>query len=722
MPLTKLPILPGVFKDNSPLDAEGYVIDANLVRVVMGKWQTVGGWELATASAFDGIARGGTTWADLNGTRILAFGTAAKLYAFYGGELKDITPEQKAKGTLVDPFETTSGSPTVLVHHPSHGLKGDGTAQASDTVTFSGASNVGGVSVNGSFLVTIVTVDSYRITASSNATSSAVGGGATDYTVPFDAGLVDGIGGLGYGAGPYGSGLYGVATSGDIHARVWSMANWGHNLLALPTNGALYEWQPAQIYAELVTNGAFDTDTGWTKGGGWTISGGKANATTASGDVLSQDLTGILSGGVTYVLKATVTRTGGSSGITFKVTSAASSTPQDFTIGEPMTGGDYVRRFVAPPNPTLIKFEKGALFAGTLDNVSITIEDVAYRIQDAPPYAKHMFVDPNRFVVLLGTVGQNGEYSSTLIRWCDQENNRTWTAADDVKAGEYAGISQGSEIRGALAARGQNLIWTDAALYSMRYVGGVDTFRFDFIASGCGLIHKNAATEYNGSAFWWSSNENFMIFQGGNPQILPCPVRRDVMDNLALGQESKISCGVNASFSEVWWCYPDRRDGAGLECSRIVVYNWAENCWTIHKLARSQWMTDGVYPTPIGLSPDGRIYFHEFGQTDNGDALAWELTTAYLDLGEGDTLMQLEGCVPDFEDQVGLINIEVATKAYPNAVEKVYPAKPLRTNTLKSDWRHTARQARFRFFGMSAPAFMRFGALKMRLRQTSSIR
>lgn len=34
---------------------------------------------------------------------------------------------------------------------------------------------------------------------------------------------------------------------------------------------------------ELVTNGGFDTDTAWTKGAGWTIGGGSANASSASG-------------------------------------------------------------------------------------------------------------------------------------------------------------------------------------------------------------------------------------------------------------------------------------------------------------------------------------------------------------------------------------------------------------------------------------------------------
>jgi len=38
-----------------------------------------------------------------------------------------------------------------------------------------------------------------------------------------------------------------------------------------------------------VTNGTFDTDSDWTTGAGWTISSGKANALTATGD-LEQDI------------------------------------------------------------------------------------------------------------------------------------------------------------------------------------------------------------------------------------------------------------------------------------------------------------------------------------------------------------------------------------------------------------------------------------------------
>ena len=44
---------------------------------------------------------------------------------------------------------------------------------------------------------------------------------------------------------------------------------------------------PVVIGDELVTNGTFDTDTDWTKGTGWTISGGVAAFSKLSGALLS---------------------------------------------------------------------------------------------------------------------------------------------------------------------------------------------------------------------------------------------------------------------------------------------------------------------------------------------------------------------------------------------------------------------------------------------------
>jgi hypothetical protein len=118
--------------------------------------------------------------------------------------------------------------------------------------------------------------------------------------------------------------------------------------------------------AELVTNGGFDTDTAWTKGAGWTISGGAANS--AAGNAFSA-LTQSLSatGGVTYRIELTVTRTAGS---IFVQLAATTST----TVSTISAAGTYVIYGVMPsganPRVAILNDVSGA-FVGTIDNVSV---------------------------------------------------------------------------------------------------------------------------------------------------------------------------------------------------------------------------------------------------------------------------------------------------------------------------------------------------------------
>jgi hypothetical protein len=68
---------------------------------------------------------------------------------------------------------------------------------------------------------------------------------------------------------------------------------------------------PQYIGSELVTNGTFDTDTGWTKGTGWTISGGTATHA-GSGGTINQTISGLTVGAV-YSYTATLDATGDTS-------------------------------------------------------------------------------------------------------------------------------------------------------------------------------------------------------------------------------------------------------------------------------------------------------------------------------------------------------------------------------------------------------------------------
>jgi hypothetical protein len=96
-------------------------------------------------------------------------------------------------------------------------------------------------------------------------------------------------------------------TSGGTLAASGQPLGLGADLSQLQGK-TLSEWLATA--PELVTNGGFATDTDWTKGTGWTISGGAANKSAGVTSNLSQTSMTITAG-VLYVLTYTVTRSAG---------------------------------------------------------------------------------------------------------------------------------------------------------------------------------------------------------------------------------------------------------------------------------------------------------------------------------------------------------------------------------------------------------------------------
>lgn len=178
-------------------------------------------------------------WKDLSDQQWAAIGTDKKLYVINEGQLFDITP-LRSSAILIDPFTTTNGSMTVTVTDVAHG------AQVGDYVRFSGSTTVGGINMDGEFLiVTVIDADNYTVTHPEFATANAVGGGTVDVEYDLSAGLEDTDEVGGWGTGPFGGGPYGVGEAGtgvQQKLRIWSLDNFGEDLLASPSGGALYHW------------------------------------------------------------------------------------------------------------------------------------------------------------------------------------------------------------------------------------------------------------------------------------------------------------------------------------------------------------------------------------------------------------------------------------------------------------------------------------------------
>lgn len=234
---------PGVVKQESKMAATGRFVDCDKVRWVRSKPQKIGGWDKITDTAMLGVPRGMLGWSDGTARQLIAAGTEQKLYAVPLVDYVpiDITP-YKSITVATDPFTTTNGSAAVNVYLQDHN------ASAGGGVTFSGATDVNGLTIDGNYTITSVTdQDNFVITASSNASGTGSGGGSVTISIEIDVGLANPTYLYGYGIGPYGMGTYGtprLVSSYLVDNRQWFLDAFGRILLACYSGGALYSWDP----------------------------------------------------------------------------------------------------------------------------------------------------------------------------------------------------------------------------------------------------------------------------------------------------------------------------------------------------------------------------------------------------------------------------------------------------------------------------------------------
>lgn len=253
-------IQPGVVRDNTELSAKPRWVDSDRIRFVNGLPQKIGGWVKRVATTFTGKCRGMLGWSDASDVPRLALGTHLKLLVLEGASFFNITPIRET-AALTNPFTTVSGSDIVTVVDSTHG------AIIGDTVEYSGASAVGGITIDGEYQIIGVTdADTYTIRHGADATSSATGGGSVTAKYEINVGRIDTALGGGWGVGTYGTGTYGTSRPSTLRlpARTWALDQWGEYLVACHRNGRIYEWQlNIGTRAQLIVNAPINNTGIW---------------------------------------------------------------------------------------------------------------------------------------------------------------------------------------------------------------------------------------------------------------------------------------------------------------------------------------------------------------------------------------------------------------------------------------------------------------------------
>ena len=304
---------------------------------------------------------------------------------------------------------------------------------------------------------------------------------------------------------------------------------------------------------------------------------------------------------------------------------------------------------------------------------AVALSDVAGADATTPTIAKQVMVsDRDRHVIVFGCDPQDniGVQDPLLIRFSDQENPLVWAAEATNTAGDLR-LGTGSEIITAVETRQQILVFTDKSLHAIQYLGPPFTFGNSLISTNTTISSPLAAVAVDDMVYWMGE-QDFYVYSG-QVQKLPCSVRSYVFGNFNKAQSEKVTCGVNSSFSEVWWFYPSARSST---LDRYVVFNYQENSWYYGELTRSSWTDRGISPYPIAAGLDGYLYYHEYGSDDGSSnppsAIASYIESSQMSIGAGDSFVFLTKLIPDvtFEGSVSpapSVSMTLEARSYPGA-------------------------------------------------------
>ncbi len=716
--LQKLGFAPGFNKQVTETGAEGQWFDGDNVRFRYGSPEKIGGWEQLGVSKLTGAARAIHHWDDNSGVKYAAIGTNKILYVYSGGTYYDIHP---IKTTLTGAnFTSTSSSTTVTVTCTgAHGLLEDGIVLFDSVTGLSGSTFTNATFEDEKFMVTSVpTSTTFTITMATQETGTPLStAGSASVLCYYDVGPSQQLGGFGWGTGLWAGTALGPATS-TLATAITDLTTTD---IVLASTAAFPSTGEIRIGTEDISFTANNTTTNTLSGGARGVNG--TTKATHSGGATVTNISDFVGWG-----------------------EASSS---DFTIDPGLWILDnYGTKLIA-----LIYngacFEWDAAAAGSTSTR-------ATLLPNAPTASRHVLVStPDRHLVFFGTettVGSASTQDDMFIRFSSQESidqTDSYTVRADNTAGTQR-LADGSRIMGAIKGRDAIYVWTDTALFLMKFVGQPFTFSFEQVGTNCGLVGKNACIEIDGSAVWMSETGFFTY--DGQLKSMPCLVEDDVYDDINLVSRDLINAGLNNLFGEISWFYCTTNSN---QINRVVTYNYLDSTpkrpiWTTGTLPRAAWQDSAVFERPhatyydpssnssydVTGNTDGcTIYYQQETGTDQVNAggvitaVIASITSGDFDItqrraasgqalgspdlrGDGEFIMRISRFIPDFISQTGNTAIKFKTRVYPNSAQ-VTNTFSCDSTTTKKDVRVRARQIALEVANTAAGEDWKLGTFRL---------
>jgi hypothetical protein len=724
MALTQIKFAPGVDKQDTSVGAIGRWTDSDNVRWRYGLPEKVGGWQSLLTDSIVGVARKQHAFVDTEGNRYIAIGTDKFLLIFFEGQLFDVTP---LATTISSATFTFNGSTTITITtSAAHNLE-DGDIVLFDSVTLPGGTGLSASDFEDKLFQVISTPTANTFTITFTSSGSAASGGSVDIKPYERIGPSAQTYGYGFGISQYGGTVQGAQTT--------------------------------------TLNGALLADTAGTGGSGTAVTVVSTTGFPAAGTIaIANEL-------ITYTSKSStqflgITRGAKGTATTGTSNGQAHSSSDTVTNASEFSGwGDAVDAGTITLEPGLWSLSNfGQVLVATIANgktftwnagdaarlsVRASTTTTDFQTTNNPTATRVTLISPTtRHLIHFGTettIGSTATQDDMFIRFSEQENINEYTITAVNTAGSQR-LQDGTKIMGALVAKENILVWTDNALYTMKFVGAPFTFGFEQVGTNCGLIGKNAAIEIDGVAYWMGSN-GFFSFDG-TVNTLPCSVEDYVYDDVDTTKGQQVCAGINNLFTEVTWWYPT--SGSDFN-NRYVVYNYGTvnnplpmgNWYTgvNTNSIRTTWIDSLVYPKPyataynssntgtfpaiIGETGLGQsvLFEHETGTDQvNPDGSVTTLTSfvqsydfsLQTDQGAAEYFLAMRRFLPNFKILQGNASVTISVADYPADPNTNTTLSPFTVNstTTKVDTRARGRYAALKIENTGVSESWRFGTFQ----------
>ena len=235
-------------------------------------------------------------------------------------------------------------------------------------------------------------------------------------------------------------------------------------------------------------------------------------------------------------------------------------------------------------------------------------------------------------------------FDPLLIRWSNQDDPGNFTPEQTNSAG-FIRVSRGDAIIRAIPTRQEILVYTNATLNSLQFLGTADVFGVQELSDNISLAGPRAVVTVSNNAFWMGTDK-FYVYSG-RVDTLPCTLRNHVFQNLNYNQLEQVVSGTNEQWNEVWWFYPTATSDYN---DAYVIYNHADRLWYYGSLVRTAWNDSPLrqYPQSVGgLDGSQYIYNQEVGVDDDAVPMSSYITSSDFDIVDGEQFLLIKRIIPD---------------------------------------------------------------------------